>query len=190
MPSIADLWLPIVVAAVLVHAVSALMHMVLPHHKNDYQAAPDEAALLAAIRAQGLRSGNYHSPHVSSGAEARSEAMQLRMKTEPTVLLHVAAPGSFNMGRTIAIWFVYCLAASVLVAYIASHTLAIGASYPAVFRVAGFAGFLVFAAGQPIESIWFLRSWSSTIKNVIDGLIYGLVVGGTFGWLWPRVAGG
>jgi hypothetical protein len=24
------------------------------------------------------------------------------------------------------------------------------------------------------------------IKEVIDGLIYGLLVAGTFGWRWPR----
>jgi hypothetical protein len=25
-----------------------------------------------------------------------------------------------------------------------------------------------------------------TIKHVIDGLIYGLLTAGTFGWLWPK----
>jgi hypothetical protein len=25
-----------------------------------------------------------------------------------------------------------------------------------------------------------------TIKEVIDGLIFGLLTAGTFGWLWPR----
>jgi len=25
-----------------------------------------------------------------------------------------------------------------------------------------------------------------TIKEVVDGLIYGLLTAGTFGWLWPR----
>ena len=24
------------------------------------------------------------------------------------------------------------------------------------------------------------------IKEVVDGLLYGLVMGGTFGWLWPK----
>jgi hypothetical protein len=29
--------------------------------------------------------------------------------------------------------------------------------------------------------------WSMVIKEVIDGLIYGLLMAGVFGWLWPRV---
>jgi hypothetical protein len=28
--------------------------------------------------------------------------------------------------------------------------------------------------------------WGTTIKEVIDGLVYGLLTAGTFGWLWPR----
>jgi hypothetical protein len=28
--------------------------------------------------------------------------------------------------------------------------------------------------------------WSMTIKEVVDGLVYGLLTAGTFGWLWPR----
>ena len=36
------------------------------------------------------------------------------------------------------------------------------------------------------DSIWYKRKWSTTIKSTIDGLIYGLLTGGTFGWLWPN----
>jgi hypothetical protein len=35
------------------------------------------------------------------------------------------------------------------------------------------------------SSIWYKKSWSGTLKNVFDGLVYGLVTGGVFGWLWP-----
>jgi len=30
------------------------------------------------------------------------------------------------------------------------------------------------------------QTWSSTINELIDGLVYGLLTAGTFGWLWPR----
>ena len=36
------------------------------------------------------------------------------------------------------------------------------------------------------DSIWYKKKWSTTVKNTIDGLIYGLLTGGTFGWLWPN----
>ena len=29
--------------------------------------------------------------------------------------------------------------------------------------------------------------WSTTAKFLFDGVIYGLVTAGTFGWLWPGV---
>jgi hypothetical protein len=31
-----------------------------------------------------------------------------------------------------------------------------------------------------------MQPWSMTFKEVIDGLVYGLLTAGTFGWLWPR----
>jgi hypothetical protein len=34
-------------------------------------------------------------------------------------------------------------------------------------------------------SIWYQRAWSLTLKSTIDALIYGLLTGGIFGWLWP-----
>ena len=35
-------------------------------------------------------------------------------------------------------------------------------------------------------SIWYRRSWVTTLKSMIDGLLYALLTAGTFGWLWPR----
>jgi hypothetical protein len=34
--------------------------------------------------------------------------------------------------------------------------------------------------------IWKGYPWGFVLKEVIDGLIYGLLMAGTFGWLWPR----
>jgi hypothetical protein len=39
-------------------------------------------------------------------------------------------------------------------------------------------------------SIWYWRAWSLTAKVVFDGLIYAMLTGGTFGWLWPAAAPG
>jgi hypothetical protein len=33
-------------------------------------------------------------------------------------------------------------------------------------------------------SIWYRRSWITTFKSSVDGLIYSLLTGGVFGWLW------
>ena len=53
-----------------------------------------------------------------------------------------------------------------------------------MFRVAGTTAFIAYAAGVWPQSIWYSRPWSTTLKFTLDGLIYGLLTGGTFGWLW------
>ena len=43
-----------------------------------------------------------------------------------------------------------------------------------------------YALAQGQESIWHSRSWGTTLRNTLDGLIYGLLTAGTFGWMWPQ----
>jgi hypothetical protein len=62
----------------------------------------------------------------------------------------------------------------------------VGASYLEVFRFVGSCSFLVYGLGLVPNSIWYRRNWGTTIKGMIDGLLYGLLTAGTFGWLWPR----
>jgi hypothetical protein len=35
-------------------------------------------------------------------------------------------------------------------------------------------------------SIWYPRAWSTTVKATVDGVVYALLTGAAFGWLWPR----
>jgi hypothetical protein len=35
------------------------------------------------------------------------------------------------------------------------------------------------------DAIWRMKPWSMTLKRVFDGLVYGLLTDGVFGWLWP-----
>src|SRR5207249_1623971 len=35
-------------------------------------------------------------------------------------------------------------------------------------------------------SIWYRRSWITTLKATVDGLIYALLTAGVFAWLWPH----
>jgi hypothetical protein len=52
--------------------------------------------------------------------------------------------------------------------------------------VAGTAAFLGYAAGAVPAAIWMGKPWRSAVKELADGLIYGLLTAGVFGWLWPR----
>ena len=56
-----------------------------------------------------------------------------------------------------------------------------------VMRLAGTIGFMAYALGAVPNSIWKGVRWSTTIKFVFDGLVYGLLTGGTFGWRWPNL---
>jgi hypothetical protein len=186
MVSFASLWLPILVAAVLVFVSSSLMHTVLKYHNSDWSKLPNEDAALTALRGLDIPPGEYHAPSPAGTGGMKDPAFMAKLKQGPLVLLNVRAGGDMGMGRMMGQWFVYVLIVSALCAYLASHALQIGANYLSVFRIAGFTAFMAYAAGQPIEGIWYWRKWSSVYKNIFDGLVYGLLTGGAFGWLWPR----
>ena len=61
-----------------------------------------------------------------------------------------------------------------------------GADYLDVFRFAGTTTFACYSMSLPQTSIWYKRSWSTTLKVMFDGLIYSALTAGMFGWLWPR----
>lgn len=186
MVGIRGLWIPIVLSAVLVFVVSSIIHMVLPWHKGDYPAVPDEDKLLDALRPFNLQPGDYMLPRPKDMAEMKTEAFKAKLSRGPKVVMTVMPNGSAGMGSSLALWFVYALVVSVFSAYIAGRALPAGATYLQVFRFAGAAAFLAYAAALWQMSIWYKRAWSLTIKATVDGLIYAGLTAGCFGWLWPR----
>ena len=186
MVSIPALWLAILVSAVIVFLASAVIHMVLPYHRSDYRKVPNEDRVLGALRAENLVPAEYMFPHAGGPSAMRDPAMIEKFKRGPIGILTVLPSGAPTMTKNLVQWFFYCLVVGVAVAYVASRTLPLGAAYLPVFRVSGTAAWLAFAGAAPVSSIWRGQSWSVTVKNVVDGLIYGVLVAGVFGWLWPR----
>jgi hypothetical protein len=179
------LWLPILLSAVIVFVASSLLHMVLPFHRNDYQALPDEDKLLGPMRAAGVKPGLYVFPYCTH-KDMKSPAVTEKFKQGPVGFMTVRPSGPVAMPKFLGQWFVYCLVIGFFVAYLTGRTVASGADYLAVFRVAGTTAFLAYGLGHLSNGIWKGQPWSVTIKEVIDGLVYGLLTAGTFGWLWPR----
>jgi hypothetical protein len=179
------LWLPILLAAIIVFIASSIMHVVLKYHQSDCKQLPDEDKLLAALRAAGLKRGYYHFPFCSP-KDMKSPAMVEKFKQGPVGMMTVLDSGPPALPKSLVMWFVYCLLVGFFVAYLTTHTIAAGASYRVVFRFAGTAAFLAYGVGPLPNGIWKGQPWSMTIKEVIDGLVYGLLTAGTFGWLWPR----
>src|SRR5258707_10520525 len=108
MVPLAGLWLPILLAAIIVFFASFVMHMLLPYHRSDYQKLPDEDKLLAALRAAGLKRGLYVFPFCTH-KEMKSPAMQEKYKQGPVGLLTVFPSGPPVMPKFLGMWFAYCL---------------------------------------------------------------------------------
>jgi hypothetical protein len=186
MVPILALWLPIVVAAAVVFIASSVMHMALPYHKGDYRTVPNEDDVMAAMRKAGVKPGDYMMPRPGSMAAFKDPAFLEKYARGPVAMLTVMPGGKPNMAPQLAQWFVYCLVVGVFAAYIAGRALQPGAHYLAVFRFAGATAFIGYSLALWQDSIWYKKAVSTTLKNTFDGLVYGLLTGGVFGWLWPR----
>jgi hypothetical protein len=185
MEFLVQLWLPILLSAVFVFIVSSVIHMATPLHKGDFRKLKDEDAVMSALRAAGVEPGVYMFPCSQCTDEKCAPKIETQ-KGGPVGWLTIAPPGGINMGRSLFLWFVYCLIVSVLTAYVAWHALGAGVPYLRVFRIAGTAAILGHAVGYFQDSVWKGAKFSTTAKFILDGVIYGLVTAGTFGWLWPH----
>jgi hypothetical protein len=186
MVSLSQLVLPIVLSAVIVFIASSVLHMVLRYHNSDYKRFTNEDDVRAAINKGVVTPGQYMLPYNTNMKDLQNPAVLQKFTEGPVGLVFLRQPGMLKMGPFLGAWFVYTLGISFFAAYIAGRTLAPGAAYPAVFRVAASVAFLGYAGAHIQGAIWRGQPWSMTMKDVIDGLIYGLLTGGTFGWLWPR----
>ncbi|MFQ6022809.1 MAG: hypothetical protein ACE5NW_08815 [Acidiferrobacterales bacterium] len=185
MVTLGSLWLAILLAAVVVWIASALIWMVLPHHKSDYKGLPDEEAARKALTPQDLAPGQYNIPHCASMEEMKKPEVQKKFEEGPAGFITILPRGVPAMGKPMVLTFVYYLIVGVIIAYVASRTLAPGADYLAVFRVTSTIAWLAYGAAIIPDAVWFGRPWSAVGKHLIDALVYALLTAGVFGWLWP-----
>lgn len=185
MISLADLWIPIVLSAVLVFVASSLIHMVFKWHNSDYRKLANEDEVRAAIRASSPVPGQYMIPHCDPKEMQKAEVVQ-KFKDGPIGFLMLMQPGAPSMGKPLALWFLLNLIIAFAVGYLASRTVPFGVSFLAVCRVVGIVTFLAYAGGSVSSAIWMGKPWISAAKEVLDAFIYGLVSAVAFGWLWPR----
>jgi hypothetical protein len=186
MVPIPSLWLPVLLSAVFVFLVSWVIHMFLPYHRSNFGKVPSEDEVMDALRRFNIPTGEYMIP-CGGGPEAmRNPAFIEKMKRGPVALITMMKSGPPDMGSSLAQWFGYCVLVSLFAAYVTGRALGSGAPYLSVFRFVGTTAFVGYALALLQNSIWYKRAWSTTMKQTFDGLIYGLVTAGTFGWLWPR----
>lgn len=187
MVALADLWLPVVLSAVFVFIASSVIHMLLQMHKRDFSQLPGEVVVLETLRAQGVAPGHYTFPRAATMKEMSSPEMVAKMERGPLGLMTVLPSGVPSIARSLAQWFVFSLVISLFVAYVAGLALEPGAETERVLRIAGTAAILGYAFAHFQEAIWKGLSWRIAFQFFLDGVVYGLVTGATFAWLWPEV---
>ena len=182
--TLASLWLPIILSAVFVFIASALINMLLRFwHTPDYRKFPNEDDVRAAIRAGNPAPGQYPLPWC--GPEAMKDpAMQEKFIQGPVGMVNLRRAGPVNMGTSLVQWLLFCILASVLCALVAL-VLPAAADPHRVFHTTALTALAGYALGLIQSAIWFALPWKSAFKYILDGILYAIITGFTFLWLWP-----
>jgi hypothetical protein len=189
----AQLWIPIVLSAVLVFVASSIIHMVLKWHNSEYRKLPNEDAVGAAIRAGNAAVGQYFIPHCPDMKQMQTPEMQRKFVEGPIAFIVLRPPGPPRMGSALVQWFVYSLVVGFVGACVALNTqpaaagvLAATAAAHEAAIVTGAIAFFAYAGGALPGAIWMGKPWSAAMKELLDGIIYAVITGATFAWLWPH----
>ncbi|MGH7524227.1 MAG: hypothetical protein ACREK8_07970, partial [Gemmatimonadales bacterium] len=181
------LWLPIVVSAIAVFVLSSLVHMILPWHKHDYRTLPDQDLVMDALRPFNIPPADYMVPRPASMADMKSPEFAAKRARGPvmimTVLPSVATPG---MGKYLSQWFVYILIVSAIVACVTFAAAGTAPSDHRIFHFAAFTTLIAYVVGAWPASIWLGRSWGTTFRATVDGVLYAIASGLIFTWMWPK----
>ena len=184
--SIVALWLPILLAAVLVFVASSLVHMVLKWHNSDYHKLPNEDAVRDVIRAGNPAPAMYFTPHCPDHKLMGTPEFQQKFIEGPIALITIRPSGPPTMGGALFQWFLMSLFVAAVAACVATLGLPAGAPPSTVFWTAAWVAFMAYGAGSVRESIWMGRSWSATAKELADAALYAACTGAPLAWLWPK----
>ncbi|MGE3108438.1 MAG: hypothetical protein AB7G11_05715 [Phycisphaerales bacterium] len=211
MDFLTHLWLPILLSGIGVWIASAIAWMAIGHHKKDRDplpgGRPGEQEFMDSIRRLNIPPGNYGFPdfcqHDDLPRKERTEALKALYDMRPMGLLRVW--GTINMGKNMALTFAFYLVTSAVIAYLGwaalPHAGAAGvsgnlpggggkvvggASFWKVFQVLGTAGILAHCFASYPGDVWFQKKGRAMAMEWIDGIVFGLLTGLIFAWLWPR----
>jgi hypothetical protein len=184
MAFLAQLWLPVVVSAVVVFILSAATHMLLPWRKKEWGRLDGQDRLQAALG--GVAPGIYAFPAAPDPRENMGKEWLERWAKGPSGWLTVAPAGPVGMGRNLALSFLTYLGVSFLVAYVASFSLGPATPPLIVVRLFSTVGVLAYGVGPIFNSIWYHRPWRAYAADLLDALLFGFAMAGVFAALWPR----
>jgi hypothetical protein len=185
MSALSALWLPILLSAVAVFILSSIAHMVLPWHRSDYPKLPNEAAVLDALRPLNIPPGEYMAPRPNDGRDMKSPEFLEKMNRGPVLMLNVQLPGMPSLGRSLGLWFLYCVVVSLVSGFLAWGAFAGHNDPPDIFHAVVLAAFLGYVAALWQGVIWYRKPWLTVFKQTIDGAIYAMATAAIFVYFWP-----
>ena len=174
------LFLPIVLSAIVLFFCSFLSWMVLRLHAKDWGKLKNEDDFLKATKDLELTEGSYMFPHCNGSSDMKSEEFKKKMQEGPNGVITVFP--KTDMRRNLGLTFLYFLVVSFCLAYLTSLAHERGAEFMEIFRFVSTAGLMTYLAAIICHAIWFN---SRIIGHIIEALIYAVVTGAIFGWLWP-----
>lgn len=186
MTELLQLWLPIIVSAAVVFIASGLAWMVLPHHKPDWKTLPDQEGVLEKLRAMNLPPAQYMFPCCADSKAMKDPEFKKMWEAGPhgTLLIRASKP---SFGMNLLLVFIFYLVVGIFVGYVGTVALDAGAPFRTVFRITGTVAVIAYVFGGIPNAIFFGRSARSVLMDIIDGVVYGLLTGLIFAWLWPAL---
>lgn len=175
-----SLILPTVLSAIAVFFASFLSWMIVKLHEKDWVKIEKEDEFLKAGREIGLKPGNYMFPHCAGGEDMKNEEYQKKAEAGPIGVLSVFPPP--NMGKNMGLTFVYFLAVSFCLGYLATLANDRGAAFFDVFRFVMTAGILAYLPAILQHAIWFK---TRVVGHIIESIVYAAITGAIFAALWP-----
>jgi hypothetical protein len=184
--TILQLWLPLLVAAVGVFVASSLIHMVFKWHNSEYLHLDNEDEIRTAIRQHAPGPGQYVIPHCADMKDLQAPEMQKKFTDGPVGFLILRPTGLPRIGTNLGQWFALNLLVAIITAHLADQALPRGADPHHIFHFTALITFIAYAAGALSDGIWKGQPWRGVAKDVLDALIFGIVSGFAFAWLWPH----
>ena len=106
MVSLGQLWLPIIISAVVVFIASSVLHMVLKYHNTDYMSLSNEDAVRAAINAGRAVPGQYIIPYCADPKELGTPEKVQKLTEGPVGIVVLRPTGPVKMGGFLGEWFI------------------------------------------------------------------------------------
>ncbi len=188
MTPLLDLWLPILLSAVIVFFASAFVWMAIPKwHQPDVKVLPDEAAFIGDLKKHTLAPGRYMWPNCGSTEEWKSDAFKDRWKAGPwgTIVIPKAAP---VFARNLLVTFSLFLGVSVIVGFLASRAFDGSEPYFEIFTFCGLACALTYCSMGLPNAAFMMDPLRGMLTCLVDGIVFALLTAGTFAGLWPELA--